>query len=204
MALEDTLEQLRNFDVNDIDFERIGVWPLPGRIAVCVLLVALVFVGTYYLKIKGLNTQLDRVVAEESSLRKSFEQKSFEAANLEDYREQMKEMEASFEALLSRLPEDTEVPGLLEDIDARGSESGLNINSITLNDEQETEFYVELPISINVEGGYHDMGSFISGVAGMPRIVTLHDFNIERKDGGGELVMQVEAKTYRYIAQDDQ
>jgi len=204
MALEDTLEQLRNFDVNDIDFERIGVWPLPGRIAVCVLLVVLVFAGTYYLKIKDLNTQLDRAVAEESSLRKSFEQKSFEAANLDDYRQQMREMEASFDALLSRLPEDTEVPGLLEDIDARGSESGLNINSITLNDEQETEFYVELPISINVEGGYHDMGSFISGVAGMPRIVTLHDFNIERKDGGGELVMQVEAKTYRYIAQDDQ
>lgn len=204
MALEDTLEQLRNFDVNDIDFERIGVWPLPGRIAVCVLLVVLVFAGTYYLKIKDLNTQLDRAVAEESSLRKSFEQKSFEAANLDDYRQQMREMEASFDALLSRLPEDTEVPGLLEDIDARGSESGLNINSITLNDEQETEFYVELPISINVEGGYHDMGSFISGVAGMPRIVTLHDFNIERKDGGGELVMQVEAKTYRYIPQDEQ
>lgn len=204
MALEDTLEQLRNFDVNDIDFERIGVWPLPGRIAVCVLLVVLVFAGTYYFKIKDLNTQLDRVVAEESSLRKSFEQKSFEAANLDDYRQQMREMEAAFDALLSRLPEDTEVPGLLEDIDARGSESGLNINSITLGDEQETEFYVELPISINVEGGYHDMGSFISGVAGMPRIVTLHDFNIERKDGGGELVMQVEAKTYRYIPQDEQ
>ena len=204
MALEDTLEQLRNFDVNDIDFERIGVWPLPGRIAVCVLLAVLVFAGTYYLKIKDLNTQLDRAIAEESSLRKSFEQKSFEAANLDDYRQQMRDMEASFEALLSRLPEDTEVPGLLEDIDARGSESGLNINSITLNEEQATEFYVELPISINVEGGYHDMGSFISGVAGMPRIVTLHDFDIERKDGGGELVMQVEAKTYRYIPQDEQ
>lgn len=204
MALEDTLEQIRNFDVNDIDFERIGVWPLPGRIAVCALLVALVFAGTYYLKIKDLNSQLDRAVAEESSLRKSFETKSFEAANLDDYRQQMKDMEASFDALLSRLPEDTEVPGLLEDIDARGSESGLNINSITLGDEQETEFYVELPISINVEGGYHDMGSFISGVAGMPRIVTLHDFNIERKDGGGELAMQVEAKTYRYIPQDGQ
>lgn len=204
MALEDTLEQLRNFDVNDIDFERIGVWPLPGRIAVCVLLMALVFAGTYYLKIKDLNSQLSRAVAEESGLRKSFEQKSFEAANLDDYRQQMREMEASFEALLARLPEDTEVPGLLEDIDAQGSESGLNINSITLNEEQETEFYVELPISINVEGGYHDMGSFISGVAGMPRIVTLHDFDIERKDGGGELVMQVEAKTYRYIVQDEQ
>lgn len=203
MALSDTLEQLKDFDVNDIDIDRIGVWPLPGRIFVCVLLVVLVFAGTYYLKIKELNLQHERAVAEESSLRTTFEQKSFQAANLEQYREQMKEMEQSFGALLSRLPSDTEVPGLLEDIDARGSESGLNINSIRLEAEQQSEYYVELPISIDVEGGYHDMGTFVSGVAGMPRIVTLHDFTIGRKDSGGELAMQIEAKTYRYKSQDE-
>src|SRR5690554_6282777 len=147
MAFSDTLEQLKNFDVNDIDVERIGVWPLPGKIFVCVLLVVVVFAGTYYLKIKDLNAQLDRVVAEESSLRQTFETKSFQAANLEEYRNQMVEMEKSFGALLSRLPSDTEVPGLLEDIDARGSESGLDINSIRLEAEQQSEYYVELPIS---------------------------------------------------------
>lgn len=203
MAFSDTLEQLKNFDVNDIDVERIGVWPLPGKIFVCVLLVVVVFAGTYYLKIKDLNAQLDRVVAEESSLRQTFETKSFQAANLEEYRNQMVEMEKSFGALLSRLPSDTEVPGLLEDIDARGSESGLDINSIRLEAEQQSEYYVELPISIDVEGGYHDLGTFVSGVAGMPRIVTLHDFTIARQQDSGTLTMQIGAKTYRYKSQDE-
>lgn len=203
MAFSDTLEQLKNFDVNDIEVERIGVWPLPGKIFVCVLLVVVVFAGTYYLKIKDLNAQLDRVVAEESSLRQTFETKSFQAANLEEYRNQMVEMEKSFGALLSRLPSDTEVPGLLEDIDARGSESGLDINSIRLEAEQQSEYYVELPISIDVEGGYHDLGTFVSGVAGMPRIVTLHDFTIARQQDSGTLTMQIGAKTYRYKSQDE-
>ncbi|WP_024461349.1 type 4a pilus biogenesis protein PilO [Marinimicrobium sp. LS-A18] len=203
MAFSDTLEQLKNFDVNDIDFERIGVWPLPGKIFVCVLLVVVVFALTYYLKVKDLNTQLDRVVAEETNLRQTFETKSFQAANLEEYRAQMVEMEKSFGALLSRLPSDTEVPGLLEDIDARGSESGLEINSIRLESEQQSEYYVELPISIDVEGGYHDLGTFVSGVAGMPRIVTLHNFTIARQQDSGTLTMQIGAKTYRYKSQDE-
>src|SRR5690625_1631781 len=96
-------------------------------------------------------------------------------------------MERSFGALLDRLPGDTEVPGLLEDIDARGSESGLEINSIRLEAERQSEYYVELPISINVSGSYHDMGGFVSGVAGMPRIVTLHNFAITRRGDSGAL-----------------
>ncbi len=203
MAFSDTLEELKNFDVNDVDFDRIGVWPLSGKIFVCVLLIVVVFALTYYLKVKDLNAQLDRVVAEESSLRQTFETKSFQAANLEEYRAQMIEMEKSFGALLSRLPSDTEVPGLLEDIDARGSESGLDINSIRLESEQQSEYYVELPISIDVEGGYHDLGTFVSGVAGMPRIVTLHDFTIARQQDSGTLTMQIGAKTYRYKSQEE-
>lgn len=203
MAFADTLEQLKNFDVNDVDIERIGVWPLPGKIFVCALLVIVVFALTYYLKIKDLNTSLDRVVAEEATLRTNFQQKSFQAANLQEYKDQMVKMEESFGALLSRLPSDTEVPGLLEDIDARGSESGLDINSIKLEAEQQSEFYIELPISIDVEGSYHDMGTFVSGVAGMPRIVTLHDFSIDKDAEGGALSMQIQAKTYRYKSQDE-
>jgi len=203
MALADTIEDLKNFDVNDIDIQRMGVWPLPGKVFVCVLLVVVVMVAAYYFKVKDLNMQLERVVAEESNLRSNFEQKSFQAANLEEYREQMENMESTFEVLLSRLPSDTEVPGLLEDIDARGSESGLSINSIRLESEQESEYYMELPISIDVDGSYHDMGSFVSGVAGMPRIVTLHDFTVSRRDAGGELNMQIRAKTYRYKSRDE-
>ncbi|MGD8175928.1 type 4a pilus biogenesis protein PilO [Marinimicrobium sp. ARAG 43.8] len=204
MALSDTMEQIRNFDVNDIDFDRMGVWPVAGKVFVCALLATVILVGWYFYKIKDLNHQLDRVVAEESSLRQNFETKSFQAANLQEYRDQMTEMEKSFGALLARLPSDTEVPGLLEDIDARASESGLDINSIRLESEQQSEYYVELPISIDVDGSYHDMGTFVSGVAGMPRIVTLHDFTIARKANGGTLGMQIVAKTYRYKSQGEQ
>ena len=203
MALADTLEQIKNFDLSDIDINRMGVWPLPGKIFVCVLVAALVLGGVGYLKIKDLNQQLDRITAQETTLRQNFERKSFQAANLEEYLQQMEEMEHSFGALLDRLPGDTEVPGLLEDIDARGSESGLEINSIRLEAERQSEYYVELPISINVSGSYHDMGSFVSGVAGMPRIVTLHNFAITRSGSSGALDMQIQARTYRYKSQDE-
>jgi type IV pilus assembly protein PilO len=203
MALADTLEQLKNFDVNDIDVNRIGVWPLPGKIFVCALVVAVILGATSYIWIKDLNQQLDRITAQETTLRQNFERKSFQAANLDDYLLQMEEMERSFGALLDRLPSDTEVPGLLEDIDARGSESGLEINSIRLESERQSEYYVELPISIDVTGSYHDMGSFVSGVAGMPRIVTLHNFAISRRGDSGELDMQIQARTYRYKSQDE-
>ena len=203
MALADTLEQLKNFDLSDIDINRMGVWPLPGKIFVCVLVVAIVLGGVGYLKVKDLNQQLDRVTAQETTLRQNFERKSFQAANLDEHLLQMEEMELSFGALLDRLPGDTEVPGLLEDIDARGSESGLEINSIRLEAERQSEYYVELPISINVSGSYHDMGSFVSGVAGMPRIVTLHNFAITRSGSSGALDMQIQARTYRYKSQDE-
>ncbi|WP_111642680.1 type IV pilus inner membrane component PilO [Marinimicrobium alkaliphilum] len=202
MAFQDSLEQLKNFDVNDIDFDRMGVWPLPGKIFVCVLLVAIVLAGTYYFKIRDMNTQLQRAAAQENTLRENFRQRVFQASNLDAYREQMVEMEESFGALLARLPSDTEVPGLLEDIDARGSESGLTINSIRLESERQAEYYIELPISIDVEGSYHDLGGFVSGVAGMPRIVTLHDYTITTRQGSGELSMQIAARTYRYRSQD--
>lgn len=202
MAIQDTLEQLKNFDVNDIDFERMGVWPLPGKIFVCVLLVFLVLAGTYYFKIRDLNLQYQRAATQENTLRENFRQRVFQAANLDAYRAQMEEMEESFGALLARLPSDTEVPGLLEDIDARGSEAGLTINSIRLESERQAEYYIELPISIDVEGAYHDLGGFVSGVAGMPRIVTLHDYTITRRQGSGELNMQISARTYRYRSQD--
>src|SRR4051812_24744364 len=112
MAMNDTLEQLKNFDVNNIDFEKIGVWPLPAKIFVIILLMIVVFSLTYYLKISDLNMQLASVEAQEQTLRKTYEAKSFEAANLDAYRAQMEEMKGTFTSLLSRLPSKTEVPGL--------------------------------------------------------------------------------------------
>jgi len=197
----DFLQQLQSIDLNDLEFNNIGVWPLPVRVGVLVVLFALVLGAAYYLHISDLNQQHERLVSEEARLKKTFEEKAFEAANLEAYRQQMEELEASFGVLLGQLPTDTEVPGMLEDITEIGYGSSLEIVSITLQPEVKAEFYVELPIRIVAKGGYHDFGSFVSGVAGLPRIVTLHDYNISSTGGSRLLQFDVLAKTYRYRAQ---
>lgn len=198
MSFQDTIEQLKEFDVNDVDFEKIGVWPWPAKLFVCLLLVAVVFLGIYYLKISDLDIEFESVVAQETTLRSTFEKRSFEAANLDAYKAQMEEMRVTFDSLLSRLPAKTEVPGLLEDIGTRGSESGLTNININFKPDIIAEYYIEVPISISADGGYHDMGGFVSGVAGMPRIVTLHDFSITGTKESKTLSMQILAKTYRY------
>jgi type IV pilus assembly protein PilO len=203
MSLQDTLDQLKEFDVNNIDFDKIGVWPWPAKVLVCVLLVFFIFFGTYYLKISELHQQLDSVVAQEQTLRDTFAKRSFEAANLDAYKAQLEEMKVTFDSLLSRLPAKTEVPGLLEDIGKRGSESGLTNANISFQADVTAEYYIEVPINISAEGGYHDMGGFVSGVAGMPRIVTLHDYSIvASKEKNKTLSMKISAKTYRYKAQE--
>ncbi len=202
MSLETTLEQIKNFDLNDIDFNRAGVWPLPGKIFVCVLLAALVLFLGYYLKVSDLQDELAAVAAKEAGLKETFKTKSYEAANLDAYKAQMAEMNQTFEKLLSRLPQKTEIAGLLEDIGSKGRESGLTINSLGIRPEVVAEYYIEVPIGIQVRGGYHDLGGFVSGVAGLPRIVTLHDFTISRSGQGGLLAMDILAKTYRYKAPD--
>lgn len=201
MALNDTLEQIKNFDPNDIDFDKIGVWPWPAKAFVLVVIGVIIFSLTYYLKISDLHFELEAEVAKEQTLRKTYETKSFEAANLDAYRAQMDEMDKTFKSLLSRLPSDAQVPGLLDDIGARGRESGLTINATTMETEKSAEFYIEVPFRINVDGGYHDMGGFVSGIAAMPRIVTLHDYTITRKKDA-LLNMQISAKTYKYKAQE--
>lgn len=200
--MNDTLEQIKNFDPNNIDFEKIGVWPIPAKILVLIIIVIVIFSLTYYVKISDMNNELNAVKAKELTLRKSYETKSFEAANLDAYRAQMDEMNNTFKSLLSRLPSDTQVPGLLDDIGARGRESGLTINATTMESEKAAEFYIEVPFKINVDGGYHDMGGFISGIAAMPRIVTLHDYAITKKKDTGLLNMQISAKTYKYKTQE--
>jgi type IV pilus assembly protein PilO len=202
MSFADTIEQLKDFDVNNIDFEKIGIWPWPAKAIVCLLVVILVFAGVYYFKISDLKLQLQTVESREATLRSTYQTKSFEAANLDAYRAQMVEMDNTFQSLLSRLPTDTEVPGLLEDIDNRGAESGLTIKEIKPEPERVAEYYIELPISIKVDGGYHDLGTFVSGIAGMPRIVTLHNYSINIKRDSAELSMEIAAKTYRYRAQE--
>ncbi len=200
MSFMDKLRDLNNLDLSEIDLDSIGVWPLPGRIAVLVVLVILVLAGSWYLSIKDLGARLERAQTTEQELRREFETKAHQAANLDAYREQVAELEKTFEALLAQLPSDTEVPGLLDDITEIGRGSSLTIQSIELQPERTDEYYIELPIKIVATGGYHDFGAFVSGVASLPRIVTLHDYNV-RALPGGLLNLEIDAKTYRYKAQ---
>lgn len=196
------MEQLKNFNLSEVDWERVGVWPAPAKILLFVVAVVAIIAGAYFLVVKEKNLALAGAERKESDLKATFEKKAFEAANLEKYRLQMVEMQESFDALKKQLPKDTEVPGLLEDIDEKGIDSRLSIESITLKPEIATEFYVELPIEIKVAGGYHEFGAFVSGVAGMPRIVTLHDYSIRGGGKSSNLQMTIQAKTYRYKEQE--
>ena len=203
MALQDSLRSLNELDISDLNLENIGVWPGPIKFLLCLIILVAVVVAGYYYHIEALQLQLARVESEEVKLKEEFEKKAFQAANLDAYRRQMVEMEESFGALVSQLPSDTEVPGLLEDITNKGLLNGLEIGSIDLQPEQSREFYVELPIAIRAVGSYHDLGAFISGMAGLPRIVTLHNFNVAITGANtNQLNMSITAKTYRYKDQE--
>ena len=193
----------RDLQVSEFTAENIGVWPLLYRALVCVALFLLVLVAGYFFHAKELYTILESAERKEASLRQTYKEKAFEVANLEAYKQQMVELEASFNALLGQLPADTEVPGLLEDITDLGHGSSLEINTISLQPERAQEVYVELPIKIIAAGGYHDVATFVSGVAGLPRIVTLHDFSLKTSDKVGQQVFELDAKTYRYKGEDD-
>lgn len=200
MSVSNWFETLRKIDINDLDTNNIGSWPPAIKALAVVLLMILVLALGYSFSTSDLETQLDQKREEESTLKEQFANKAHMAANLELYTQQMKEMENSFGVLLRQLPSDTEVPGLLEDITRTGLGSGLEFEEIKLLPEVTQQFYIELPIQITVTGAYHDLATFVSGVAGLPRIVTLHDFDLAPADpeGGPKLRMSILAKTYRY------
>jgi type IV pilus assembly protein PilO len=202
MALRDTIEQLNNLDLADLDFNNIGMWPTAAKAIVLVLLFAAAGAAGYFLYLTPKLEERERLAATEQQLRSEYTDKAMQSANLEELRQQRAEMEESFGALLRQLPSDTEVPGLLEDITLTGLDNGLKFSAIDLQPERTAEFYVELPIAITVEGGYHNMGAFVSGVANLSRIVTLHDFSMSPLGGEGTgqaLNMQIQARTYRYL-----
>ncbi len=199
MALQDSLEQLQSIDFNNLDVNNIGSWPGVVKVLLLVVLFALVLGVGYYWSITDKQKQLEISASQELDLRKEYEDKAAQAANLEALRQQKQEMEAAFGALLRQLPSDTEVPGLIEDITRTALDNELTIESIDLQPEAQTEFYIELPINIVVEGGYHKIGSFVSGVANLSRIVTLHDFKIKPTKSNLLLRMEITAKTYRYL-----
>jgi type IV pilus assembly protein PilO len=205
MSFADQIKALNEIDVTDLDVENIGNWPMPVKILVLALLFVLLLVVSFYFHIEDLQKKLVFVEEEEQTLRQDFETKAFEAANLDEYKAQLVEMERRFGALVAQLPSKTEVPGLLEDITHKGAINGVSIDRIDLLDEQAQTFYIELPIAIEAEGSYHELGAFVSGMAGLPRIVTLHDFQITAKEVRAPMLkLSILAKTYRYRELDEQ
>ncbi len=201
--IQDIQDQLQSIDWSNIRPDNVGSWPLVVKVMAWVGLLLAIIAGGYYVIIAGLQEQEAQIVAEEVRLKADFKRKAIDAANLEAYRQQMEEMSESFEAMISQLPSETEVPGLLEDITAKGVASGLEFDSIALQKEQKKDYYIQLPISIKAQGTYHDMGSFVGGVASLPRIVTLSNFSIKVSGGSAQrdnskLLFEVLAHTYRY------
>jgi len=195
------LEDLRTLDRRDI-----GRWPAMfrwGLIAIIFVLVTLF--AAYYFVWQNQRPELLRAQQEEQELRQTFEQKQRKAANFEAYKEQLKDMERSFGAMLRQLPGKTEVPSLLVDISQTGLAAGLQEKLFQPAGEVRRDFYAELPIKIRLTGSYHQLGNFVSGIAALPRIVTLHDIEIkpETKDATDQLVLDVTAKTYRYLEEDE-
>jgi len=191
------VEELQSLDANDV-----GRWPLPFRIAVIVLVFVLVTgLGIYFFIVKDKAPQLERERGEEVELRLTFENKQKKAANYDAYKAQLTQIEQSFGTMLRQLPGETEIPSLIVDISQTGLAAGLQEKLFVPQSEIPKDFYAEKPIKIRLTGGYHEIGNFVSGIAALPRIVTLHNINItpENKDSFDNLSMEVTAQTYRYI-----
>jgi type IV pilus assembly protein PilO len=192
-----------NMNINELDLSDVARWPTTARAVVIIFLMAgVVFLG-YWFHTKDQLVDLKNAEAKEEGLKVIFETKAKQAANLEAYEQQLEEMRESFGAMLRQLPNETEVADLLVDVSQTGLASGLEFELFQPRSEVPREFYAELPISIRVIGGYHEFGEFISGVAALPRIVTIHDVNISRVGNAGMLGMNLTAKTYRYIEEDE-
>ncbi|NKN32664.1 type 4a pilus biogenesis protein PilO [Marichromatium bheemlicum] len=193
--------------LNELDLSTIGDWPLPAKAVVIALGCLLVGAAAYYFDIKNQRLLLETAERQEQQLRSDFEAKQRKAANLAGYRQQLAEMEESFGAMLRQLPNKTEVASLLIDVSQTGLANGLEFERFEPEAENKRDFYAELPIRIRVNGSYHDFGRFISGLAALPRIVTIHDIEIEQPGGverrRGEprqkLSLDATVKTYRYL-----
>lgn len=194
------LEDIRNFDLNDIDWEQMGSWPVVGKIFFCILIAATVILLSFFGILNNEVKSIQVAEKKEISLKNDFKVKAFQVANLNKYKTQMEEMQVSFGSLLKQLPQETEVPGLIDDLSAAAVTSGLTLKTMDPQPLITTEFYIELPIKVEVVGDYHSLGAFVSAVSAMPRIVTLHDYEIRTTGTAGQLAMKIMAKTYQYKA----
>jgi type IV pilus assembly protein PilO len=191
------VDELRSLDVNDI-----GRWPLVFRVAVIGIVFAVVLgFGIYFTIIEDRAPQLKRAQDEEQTLRVAFENKQRKAANYDEYKKQLDQMEQSFGTMLRQLPGETEIPSLIVDISQTGLAAGLQEKLFQPQPEVQKDFYAEKPILIHLSGSYHEIANFVSGVAALPRIVTLHNITVtpDNPDSFDQLSIEVTANTYRYL-----
>lgn len=190
-----------NFDVNklkelnELDFDQVAIWSKEVKIVVVTFVIIVVSALSYWFIVKPRLPVLEQAQVEEQELKGQFQAKYRIAVNLSAYIDQLKRIEADFSSMLRSLPTSNETPGLLDDITYVGTTSGLTFKLLNWQQEVPKEFYTELPIEIEVSGGYHNFGEFVSEIADLPRIVTVHDFDIVHE--GDRLNLQMQAKTYR-------
>jgi type IV pilus assembly protein PilO len=190
-----TLDDLKNIDINNL-----GSWPVPIKIGGILIVCAIVLFAGFWFLIQGELEQYDEAQKKEAGLRETYMNKKALAINLPAYKEQMEEMEQTFGSLLRQLPNTTEVPDLLVDITQAGLGRGLEFTLFRPEKELPRDFYAEMPISVEVRGGYHELAQFISDVAALPRIVTFGDITISSSSSkDNKLTMSAKAKTYRYM-----
>ena len=191
------IEELRMLDVNDV-----GRWPFVFRAGVIgIVFAAVIGLGIFWTIVENKAPQLTRAQDDEATLRITFMNKQRKAANYDAYKAQLAQMQQSFGTMLRQLPGKTEIPSLIVDISQSGLAAGLQEKLFQPQSEIPKDFYAEKPIKIRLSGGYHEIANFVSGIAALPRIVTLHNINItpEDKDVYDKLTMEVTAQTYRYL-----
>ena len=189
-------------ELNELDFEQVAIWPFEIKAVVAAFVAILIAGLSYWFIIKPKLPVLDAAKVEEGELKLKYEAKYRFAANLDGYKQQLSRIEEDFSSMLKSLPTSNETPGLLDDITYAGASSGLTFRLLNWQQEIAKEFYSELPIQIEVSGSYHEFGEFVSKMADLPRIVTVHDFSIGRESS--ELTLQMQARTYRTAASDSE
>jgi len=207
MDVKEAFEKLNNLDIQDL--KKIGTAPKAAQVAVIALLCVAIVAAMGWFMVKPALADLHKAERQENDLRHQFEIMQSKAANLDAYRKQLDEMKESFGAMLRQLPDETDMESLLIDLSQTSVAAGLEVEYFKPGNEHKLEFYAEYPIELRVTGTYHEFGKFVSGLAALPRIVTLHDIEItpaSKKGGNGkgaasgdELNMTLTAKTYRYL-----
>ncbi|NAR18553.1 type 4a pilus biogenesis protein PilO [Acinetobacter haemolyticus] len=205
MTVEQFFQQFNTLDMNNY-----GSWPWSVKVTCWIFILLAVAALGYFVVIQKQLQTIANAEAREQSLLNEFREKESKLRNLQQYQTQLQEMEANFNQQLEQLPKETEIPSLVEDMNLTGVNSGLKFKNIRLEKEVRQEFFIEQPISLEATGDYHAFGAFATGIAALPRIVTLHDFAVEAKEDTQKksdipvVHYTVKAKTYRYVGADDQ